>query len=1217
MQRTFFLVTAGRLDEANTALERRVARKPNDVEALRLLGKLRFQQGQPVTAVAALTRAVRLAPRLPELHFELATALLAAGRPDQAIAAFRQELTIQPAHAGTLFNLAWTLRQTGGSEPAEELLNRLVRWYPDHIAGWYNLGNLRLDRNDLEGAIQAFTVLLAITPHHPPALTNLGLAWQRLGHLDQAMVAFRQALTIDPSLVTAANNLGNALTSMGRAAEALPLFWRILSQQPDDATTLYNLALALRELDRLDDAAAALERVVAAAPAMADAWNSLGVVYLEREDLTRAESALNRALRLRPECVEALNNLGTVLAAQTRTQEAASLYRRALTLEPFNAAVHSNLLFLLLHMFGPSAEEVFAEHRRYGERQEGRVAVAPWPPPAPAETERRLRIGYVSPDFCEHAVNLFFEPVLRHHDHVRFEVFCYHTSLRTDETTARLRAAADHWRPVAHLPPDRAAALIRQDRIDILVDMAGHTRNNGLQIFVHKPAPIQATWLGYPGTTGLSRIDYRITDDTTDPPGEAERLYTERLARLPFSAVLQPPPDCPEVSPPPVLARGRPRFGSFNKPQKINDAVIAAWSRILTELPDAELVMVVPGGDQTDIRDLFRHLFSGHGVKPERVQVVGRCGLAGFLRLVAEVDIALDTFPYCGSTTTFLSLWMGVPTIALTGDNAAAKVTAGMMEVCELGDLTATEVDGYVRAACTLARNPTRLNQLRPLLRRRIAESSLMLAATFTCCLEAEYRIWWRRFVDPAGTATARTIRLPDDLAAELEVCQVLDPPFVPQGGFGWLIRNITLTEDDVFSHYDRSRLVLLENGRPLGHPHARHITIKQRGKGRFSHWERFLYFSASDNSDPNTNGYQYVIGRLRPQAPAATSSSAQVVANDGDSDTTLVAFYDLVNIAMITYEFVWFLADADLERRRLGLSRGRVVILSPPDNITDEAPEYDRVIDAERRQRRLSELLLPLVDMFPHWNGALVSSRQEALALVRRSPHLFPADYHPFAPPLVNAHSPRRVIAAAVAGLPVATATAPADAVRRVSAWLACQAGLSEPRPPGAPAKRVISITIRDYGFRPEQNSNLPAWLAFAAGLDPERYLPVFIPDAETPFPVETVLRTGVVFNEAAKDPRLRAAICQLSFLNLGIYHGPMTLCCFNPDCSFLVFKMINEAVNEASTGFFEWRGLPTHCDWPFLGPTQHLVWEPDNEPTIRREFDRMVRRLEATGRE
>jgi len=207
----------------------------------------------------------------------------------------------------------------------------------------------------------------------------------------------------------------------------------------------------------------------------------------------------------------------------------------------------------------------------------------------------------------------------------------------------------------------------------------------------------------------------------------------------------------PEVSPPPVLARGRPRFGSFNKPQKINDAVIAAWSRILTELPDAELVMVVPGGDQTDIRDLFRHLFSGHGVKPERVQVVGRCGLAGFLRLVAEVDIALDTFPYCGSTTTFLSLWMGVPTIALTGDNAAAKVTAGMMEVCELGDLTATEVDGYVRAACTLARNPTRLNQLRPLLRRRIAESSLMLAATFTCCLEAEYRIWWRRFVDPAG----------------------------------------------------------------------------------------------------------------------------------------------------------------------------------------------------------------------------------------------------------------------------------------------------------------------------------------------------------------------------------------------------------------------------------------------------------------------------------
>ena len=370
----------------------------------------------------------------------------------------------------------------------------------------------------------------------------------------------------------------------------------------------------------------------------------------------------------------------------------------------------------------------------------------------PWEAERRLRLGYVSPDFCEHAVTLFFEPILESHDRATFEVFCYHTGSRMDGVTGRLRRLADHWRTVTALSADRAADLIRHDRIDILVDLAGHTAHNGLPIFARKPAPIQLSWLGYPGTTGLTRIDGRLVEPNAAPPGQDEPFHTERLIRLDSGGALRPPMDAPPITPPPLLTSGRPRFGSFNRPQKIGPRVIAVWSRILHALPDASLLMVVPGGHDADIQEQVRAPFRAEGIDGARIEVAGLLPVRPFLELVAGTDIALDPFPYSGSTTTTLTLWMGVPVICLAGDDPTSSTSADIVACAGLQHLIASDEEHYVDLACRLARASAELTALRGSLRRRLAQSALRDESWMIYLLERIYRRLWRAHVMAAET---------------------------------------------------------------------------------------------------------------------------------------------------------------------------------------------------------------------------------------------------------------------------------------------------------------------------------------------------------------------------------------------------------------------------------------------------------------------------------
>ncbi|CAA7617729.1 tetratricopeptide repeat protein [Magnetospirillum sp. SS-4] len=713
------LIQAGRLVEARTALEAGLDAS-NDPEFRRMLGRLVLHQGDAALAAAHFGQVAGNWPDLPDVWFELGIARLGCGLLEEAAAAFDQELKRRPDHAGAAFNLAWTLRRLGRDEAAAARFRALLAHRPDHGAAWFNLGNILAGRGELEKAAEAFTAALPCFDDQGGLLINLGDVRQRQGRLADARECYERAVRLPGGGSAAANNLGNLLTSMGLAEEAVAAFEEALRLDGDDPKTACNLALALNVLRRREQAETLLRRAVALAPDNAWAWNCLGVVGIARNHLDEAEAALRRAIDLDPSLAQAHSNLGAVHGDRCRNAEALACLRRAHDLAPEDPAIHSNLLFLLRHSDGLDPRSLFEEHRRYGEIQE-RLA-APLPPAALDRRHDRLRIGYVSPDFREHAVSLFFEPILERHDTGRFEIYCYHTDNVVDEVTERLKAKAAHWRNIAGVSADVAAAQVRADEIDILIDLAGHSARNGLPVFVRKPAPVQVTWLGYPDTTGLTRIDYRITDLGSDPPGRNDEFYTETLLRLPAQSSFRPPVDCPGLRSPPSLGSHRIRFGSFNKPAKLNDQVITTWGAVLRAVPDSTLLMVVPGGDRPAIRDDIRSLFRDAGIDPGRIEVTGQRPLRAFLDLVSSVDIALDSFPYSGGTTTTFTLWMGVPVICMEGDGAASGSSRGLLDSVGGSGWVARSASDYVSIARKLAGDPDELARLRPRLRRRMED---------------------------------------------------------------------------------------------------------------------------------------------------------------------------------------------------------------------------------------------------------------------------------------------------------------------------------------------------------------------------------------------------------------------------------------------------------------------------------------------------------------
>ena len=594
------------------------------------------------------------------------------------------------------------------------------------------------------GAIERLQQALALDPRHGAALGQLGLIAERSGRPDLALGFLARAADAEPSSPEAQFNLGLALQRAGRLEEADAALRRAMGLGPTLAAAHLVLAHGLHLRGRLDEAAAALEQALGIDPAYAGAWMNLGNVRREQGRLAEAERAVLRALQLDRGMAAAWRNLAVIHRDQGRSAEAVAAFDEALKRDPDFADAQSGRLFALNYLPDISAAGIAEAHRAWG-AQPRLLVPQGLPHTNDRDPGRRLRIGYVSPDLHDHPVGFFLARVLESHDPAAVEAVCYATGGVPDQTTARLRAAAAGWRDIAAASDEEAGRIIRADGIDILVDLSGHAAGHRLALFARRPAPVQASWLGYVSTTGVAAIDYLITDHWTAPEG-ADVLFTEKLVRLAHGRFCYMPP---AYAPEPALRprRNRPfTFGSFNDLMKLNDEVIRVWARVLAAVPDSRLRLKWASLGDEAVRARLRGAFAAQGVDPDRLVLSPRSPHAEMLAEYAEIDVALDPFPFCGGLTTCEALWMGAPVVTWPQERPASRQSLAFLELLGLGELAAGSEDAYVETSATLARDPDRLAAISRSLRPRMAASPLCRGELFTPGLEAALRGMWRRW---------------------------------------------------------------------------------------------------------------------------------------------------------------------------------------------------------------------------------------------------------------------------------------------------------------------------------------------------------------------------------------------------------------------------------------------------------------------------------------
>jgi protein O-GlcNAc transferase len=591
-----------------------------------------------------------------------------------------------------------------------------------------------------EAAI-AFRQALGINPNDAGVLSNLANALRFQGKNAEAIESYRHALRLQPHDASGHFLLGNYLFEQRQLAESVACYQEALRLNPAHADACNNLGTALFELGNSDDARAYFRRSLHLNPEDADVHVNLGNVARAQGALDEAIASFQEALRVNPEHAEAHNSLGNSFKDQGRPTEALACYRNALKLAPQNPGYASNYLLTLNYAPGSDAPTIFAELRRW---ERGIPALGKRVFTNDKMPERRLRIGYVSPDFRDHVVGRNVWPLLRCHDHRQFDITLYSQSAKSDEMTERFRNCADHWCPIFGWSDNQVVDRVRQDKIDILVDLALHTSNNRLLVFAAKPAPLQVTFAGYPGSTGLSAIDYRLTDPYLDPPGLLDAFYAETSYRLPHSFwCYDPGTDQPHVAPLPAVEKGLITFGCLNNFCKVNDAVLEIWARVLTTVPGSCLLLLAKQGSH---RQRTLAYLARHGVADSRVLFNDLRPRQHYLALYHQIDIGLDTFPYNGHTTSLDSFWMGVPVVTLVGNTVVGR--GGLSQLTNLGlqCYAAATPEDFVGLAKELAGDVPKLKELRQGLRLRIKNSPLVDAAGFTRGIENAYRSMWRKW---------------------------------------------------------------------------------------------------------------------------------------------------------------------------------------------------------------------------------------------------------------------------------------------------------------------------------------------------------------------------------------------------------------------------------------------------------------------------------------
>ncbi|BDA40757.1 probable UDP-N-acetylglucosamine-peptide N-acetylglucosam [Coccomyxa sp. Obi] len=832
------LLSRGKAKEALSLLDQASSALQPDVATLCLRGQCCSALGNNAVAFACFSNALSIDPRNPDTLLAAASLYKSCGLLPEAARSLELALEERPddtvirqALAVVLTDLGTKLKVSGRLEEGFAKYRQAASICDNYAPAFYNIGVIHSERREFGPAKELYARAIRANPSYAEAHCNLGVIHKEEGRLDEAIASYERALAIAPEFAIVSNNLAIALTEMGTRvkvagdmAGGIALYERALTYNAKHADALYNLGVACGETGQIARAIFLYELAIHFNPSCAEAWNNLGVLQRDMGNFERAFSCYQAALQLRPNFPQGLNNLAVIFTAQGRAQDALQMLQAAIAAAPDYAEAYNNLGVLQREVgaikealasytkcleLAPTSrnagqnrllalnyiyEDTAAAHEDWGAQFQ--KLFEPLPPDFNArfaDLERPLVVGYVSPDLFTHSVSYFAEAPLSHHKQSRVRHIVYSCVPRGDSKTVRLRAAVEAagglWRDVAALSESDLAHLARADGVDILVDLTGHTANNRLGTFAMRPAPLQVTWIGYPNSTGLRAVDFRLTDAVADPLDTRQR-FVEELVRLPGCFLCYTPAiDAPPVAPLPAAAAGFVTFGSFNNLAKITPRVMAVWARILNALPSSRLVLKNKPFACTSARSHVLGQLQAAGVDGSRVDLLPLAAAnADHLATYALMDISLDPFPYAGTTTTCESLYMGVPVITLAGGCHAHNVGVSLLDAIGMREgWVAQSEDEYVRLAVAAAADIAKLAALRGRLRMHMLSSRMCDAPTFVRQLEDVYRqLWLRRAAvsrgaaaGPAGDGAAEgrvgrqhSAPVPDACAAAWEAAQ-------------------------------------------------------------------------------------------------------------------------------------------------------------------------------------------------------------------------------------------------------------------------------------------------------------------------------------------------------------------------------------------------------------------------------------------------------------
>lgn len=705
-----------------------------------LMAQKKFQPAE-----ASYRQALKLAPAATELYRKLGDAQLALNRPDAAMQNYTLALQHDDGNAMAHGGLGQVLFMLERHAQAAQSYGAATALPAASAAHYHGLGRSLHALGQTAEAESAYRQAIALDATIAAPMLHYADLLRETRRPEQAIAIYQAALLLDPHNIDTLNNLGIALQESGQLDQALASFRQVQQLAPDNPITHSNIAAVLNAMGRRDAALESCRRAVQLGPKSAPAHANLATFLMEIGSLSDAVKSFETVIRLDPHHRKAHVNISATLTRLGRIDQAIVHARQALKINPDWDELHSNLLFYLTHSGNVSATELFAEHVRYADQFEAPLR-ASWPRHANTrDPERMLRIGFVSADLYNHAMAHFITPIMEHLSRSpRFELVVYANSFHDDHVSRHLHGLVNIWRQVEKLTHAELAQLIASDSIDILIDLSGHTGFNRLPSFACKPAPVQLSWMGYPGTTGLQAIDYYPTDRFFSPPGMLDSQFTEKFIYLPAGAPFLPSPEAPPVSPSPALQNGHLTFGSFNRAEKLNRELIARWSRLLHAVPDARMCIAGMPNDQTS--DKLRSWFAHDGIKSTRLSFHLRTNLQAYLALHAQVDVCLDTYPYSSGTTGFHALWMGVPTLTIPGSTQPGYAAAAILSHAGLPDFIAQDEAAFLAAGQRLAGDVERLATLRMEMRERLSTSDVGQSDGIASAFEAALRTMWTRW---------------------------------------------------------------------------------------------------------------------------------------------------------------------------------------------------------------------------------------------------------------------------------------------------------------------------------------------------------------------------------------------------------------------------------------------------------------------------------------